>query len=181
MELDGEKYEFCSDFRDILEIFTYFNDLDLPDFAKWKIALALFYRRPIPPAVQGKAIAYLAEFIGTKGKPGKPLLDWQQDAPLILADVNKVAGREIRALEYVHWWTFLSWFHGIGDGLLSQVVAIRSRLAQGKKLEDWQAAFYREHGDLVKLRPRLSSLESDRQARLQRLLEGRKEAENATI
>ena len=78
------------------------------------------------------------------------LMDWEQDARAIVADVNKVAGMEIRALTYLHWWTFLSWFHAIGEGQLSTVVSIRDKLRRGKKLEQWE----KEHGsgqDMVPL------------------------------
>ena len=77
---------------------------------------------------------YLAGFVAgfqpQKAFGGK-LLDWQHDANLIVADINKVAGQEVRDLPFVHWWTFLAWFHGIGQGQLSTVVAIRDKLRKG--------------------------------------------------
>ena len=71
---------------------------------------------------------------GRPEKPGPKLLDWEHDAPLIVADVNRVAGTEVRSMEFLHWWTFLGWFHALGEGQLSTVVAIRGKLARGKKL-----------------------------------------------
>ena len=85
-----------------------------------------------------EAMEYMAEFISygeSEGHPGPKLIDWEQDAQLIIGDVNKVAGREVRETKYLHWWTFLSYFYGIGEGQLSTIVSIRSKKSSGRKLE----------------------------------------------
>ena len=169
---DGKSYAFHGDFRDILEIFSYFEDPDLPDYLKWQVALDLFYEEQIPESCRQEAIAFLAEFLrgGMQDKPGIKLLDWQQDAPLIVADVNKVAGTEIRSLPFLHWWSFLSWFHAIGQGQLSTVVAIRDKLHRGKPLEKWEKDFYREHKQMVDLPKRYSREELQQQEKLRQML-----------
>lgn len=173
--IGGKRYEIHSDFRDILEIFSYFSDPDLPDYLKWQIALALFYEGEIPRKDWESAMVFLSEFLcGGKpetGNPGPKLLDWQQDADLIVADINKAAGQEIRALPYLHWWTFLSWFHAIGDGQLSTVVSIRDKLARGKKLEGWEKEYYRDHKHRVELTKRYSQQELQQRQQLERLLD----------
>ena len=151
-EFGGISYRFNADFRDILQIIGYLNDTSKPEFVRWSIALELFYNDPIPVKHQQSAMEYLAKFISygeTKAKPGPKLIDWEQDAQLIIGDVNKVAGREIRATKFLHWWTFLSYFYGVGEGALSSVVAIRNKKARHKKLEKWEEEFYKEHKDLV--------------------------------
>jgi len=170
--LGGKRYGFHGDFRDILEIFSYFDDPDLPEHLKWKVALALFYEEQIPEACQQEAIRFLAEFLrgGAEETPGVKLLDWQQDAPLIVADINKVAGQEIRSLPFLHWWSFLSWFHAIGQGQLSAVVAIRDKLRRGKPLDAWEKEFYREHKRQVDLPKRYSREELRQQEKLRQLL-----------
>lgn len=172
--IGGRTYGIHGDFRDILEIFSYLNDPDLPDFVKWQIALALFYEGEIPRENEQEAMEFLAEFIACGKKeaasPGPKLLDWEQDADMIVADVNKVAGREIRALPFVHWWTFMAWFHAIGEGQLSAVVAIRDKLRRGKKLEKWEQDFYRENKARVVLKKRYSAEDLAQQARLKRML-----------
>lgn len=174
VNIGGKRYGIHWDFRDILEIFTYFQDPDLPDYLKWQIALALFYAEPVPEGMQQDAMEALAEFINGGGQETgaerKPLLDWQQDAALIVADVNKVAGLEIRSLPFLHWWTFLGYFHAIGEGQLSAVVAIRAKLQKGKKLEDWEKSYYRENRQLIEMKKRYSREELQEQARLQALL-----------
>ena len=173
--IGGKCYEIHTDYRDILEIFSYFSDPDLPEYMQWQIALALFYEEPIPRQHQSEAMQYLSDFLcGGKpetGTPGPKLLDWQQDGDLIAADINKVAGQEIRALKYLHWWTFLSWFHAIGDGQLSTVVSIREKLARGKKLEGWEKEYYREHKHRVELPKRYSRQELAQRQQLKDLLE----------
>ena len=170
----GRAYQIHTDYRDILEIFSYFEDPDLPVSLKWKIALALFYEREIPDESLQQAMEFLAEFL--KGgrqdteRVAPKLLDWQQDAGVIVAEVNKVAGQEIRALPYVHWWTFLSWFHGIGEGQLSLLVGIREKLRKGKKLEPHEKDYYREHKAQVDLQTRYSREELAQRDALNKLL-----------
>ena len=172
--IGGVTYPIHADYRDILEIFGYFDDPDLPEYLRWQIALALFYEGQIPPEHQQEAMEYLHSFLrcgAREEKPGHKLLDWQQDAAIIAADVNKVAGQEIRALPFVHWWTFMAWFNAIGEGQLSAIVSIRDKLRRGKKLEQWEKDFYRENKARVDLPKRYSAQELEEQARLKKLLE----------
>ena len=112
VKLGGRDFEFYGDFRNILDVLSYFQNPDFPPFLQWQIALALFYKAPVPPQLQPEAKEDLALFINggrsDRGAGGQKLLDWQQDAPLILAGVNQAAGQEIRALPFCHWWTFRS-------------------------------------------------------------------------
>lgn len=172
--IGGKKYRIHGDYRDILEIFSYFSDPDLPLYLQWQIALALFFDEPIPEEDQPEAMDYLLRFIncGNAQEPsaGHKLLDWEQDASMIVADVNKVAGQEIRALPFLHWWTFMAYFHAIGEGQLSTVVAIRDKIARGKKLEDWEKSFYRENKKRVDLPVRYSQAERRQRERLEKML-----------
>lgn len=171
--IGGKRYELHGDFRDILEIFSYLENPDLPEYARWRVAVALFYEGEIPEADYPEALAYLVFFIGCgqeAGKPGPKLLDWEADAMTIIADINKVAGQEIRSLPFVHWWTFMAWFHGIGEGQLSTIVGIRDKLRKGKKLEPWEQEFYRENKHRVDMKKRYSKEELEAQARIQALL-----------
>lgn len=172
--IGGKAYDLHADYRDILEIFSYFEDPDLPAFLCWQIALALFYEGEIPQEHQQEAMEYLSHFI-TCGqtppqKPGYKLLDWEQDADAIVADVNRVSGQEIRGLPFLHWWTFLSWFHAIGEGQLSTLVSIRDKLRRGKKLESWEKEFYRENKQKVDIKKHYSRQELQQQEELKRLL-----------
>jgi hypothetical protein len=61
---------------------------------------------------------------------------------------------EIRSGEYMHWWTFLSYFFEIGDCLFAQVVRIRDKLARNKKLEKAERDWLKHNRHLVDIQPR---------------------------
>ena len=65
----------------------------------------------------------------------------------------------MRALPYLHWWSFLGWFAAIGEGPLATAVAIRDKLRRGKKLEGWELDYYRAHRARIDLRAPLSAEE----------------------
>ena len=174
--IGGVEYPINTDFRDILEIFSYLDDPDTPAFIRWQVALALFYEGQIPPKDRAEAMEYLALFLNggreDRGKPAPRLLDWERDCDLIISDINRVAAREIRLERYIHWWTFLSWFHAIGEGQLSAVVGIRDKLRRGKRLEGWEKDFYRENKDRVDLKRKCSAEELEEKRRLIAMLDG---------
>ena len=106
---------------------------------------------------------FLARFL-TGGEPlpqyaGPRRICWEQDAQAIAADVNKVAGLEVRSCPYIHWWTFLGWFRAVGEGQLSMLVTLRYKLHRGLALEPWEQEFYRENRERVRLRQRLTPAE----------------------
>lgn len=147
-EIGGVEYPINTDFRDVLEILDYLNDSARPEYIRWQIALGLFYEGNIPEQLQREAMEFLSEFVsyGEKNtQSGPKLMDWKQDSQIIISDVNKVAGREVRETKYLHWWTFLSYFYGIGEGQLSTIISIRSKKRSGKKLEKWEEEFYKKN------------------------------------
>ena len=171
--IGGVEYPIHADFRDILDIFRYLEDPDQPEYVRWRIALALFYDGEIPQAHLQEAMEYLADFIACgerDSKPGPKLLDWEQDAQVIVADVNKVAGTEVRAMPFLHWWTFVAYFNAIGEGQMSTLVSIRDKIRRGKKLEKWEQEYYRKNKERVDLKTRYSAEELAEQERLKKLL-----------
>lgn len=172
-DIGGKTYEINTDFRDVLEIISYLDDPNRPEFLRWQIAIALFYDGTIPAEHQSEAMEYLASFISCgelDTKPGPKLLDWEQDARAIVADVNKVSGTEVRALPYLHWWTFLSYFQAIGEGQLSTIVTIRDKLRRKKKLEKWEQDFYRDNKSLIDFKKKYTAEELAEQERLKKIL-----------
>lgn len=172
--IGGIEYEINSDYRDILEIIRHLDDPDEPDLVRWHTAIALFYEGEIPHEHEREAMEYLSAFISYGEKDADAsavrVMDWEQDAKAIVADVNKVAGQEIRRLPYLHWWTFLSYFNALGEGHFLTLVAIRNKLRKGKPLEKWEKEFYREHHDQVVLKKKYSAEELAEQERLKQLL-----------
>ena len=172
--IGGITYPIHTDYREILEIFSCLQNEDMPEFLRWQIALNLFYDGQIPDGDFAEAAEYFRWFIlcgeEEQQNPGPQLLDWEKDAQVIVADVNKVAGREIREQPYLHWWTFYGLFRSIGEGNLSTLVSIRDKLRRGKKLEPWEQEYYRRNKNRVKLQKNYSAEELAEQARLQALL-----------
>lgn len=174
-EIGGVRYLINADYRDILEIFRHLDDPDQPEYVRWRIALALFYEGEIPTEHRQEAMEYLTEFIacGEKNtRSGPKLLDWEQDAQVIVAEVNKVAGTEIRAVPFLHWWTFMAYFNAIGEGQLSTLVSLRDKLRRGKKLEKWEREYYQKNKSRVELKKRYSAEDLAEQERLKKLLNG---------
>ena len=87
------------------------------------------------------------------------LMDWEQDGDMIVPAVNKVAGKEIRAVPYMHWWTFFGYFMESGECLFNTVVGIRSKKAKGEKLDKWEKKFYQENKNIIDIKTRLSDEE----------------------
>ena len=83
------------------------------------------------------------ESIGIKTRSS--VVNWEQDQQIIASAVNVVAKKEIRTEPYVHWWTFMGYYMGIGEGLFSTIVTIRSKIKEGKKLEKYEQHFKRQN------------------------------------
>lgn len=179
LTVGGQSWAIHGDFRDVLDVIGWLDGAEgenlLPE-ERWYVALALFYRDfpQMPQDCCPEAAQKLAEFIAggrtDSGPAGPRLLDWQQDAPMIVAGVNRAAGCEVRALPFLHWWSFLAWFSAIGEGPLATVVAIRDKLRRGKKLEAWEMSYYRAHRAEIDLRPARSEAEQAEHDRLLALL-----------
>ena len=171
LPVGGREVAIRWEFREVLAVMEALNDDRWPLFARWHKALRLFYKEPIVPGEQAAAMELLAEFItcGRAHTPGPRLMCWRQDAELIISAVNGVAGREVRG-EQLHWWTFLSYFHAIGDSTFAQVVALREKLRTGKKLTEPEKQFYRQNRALVRLED--TPLVRQEKAHLEALLKG---------
>lgn len=91
----------------------------------------------------------------------KPLINWDQDEGIIFPALNKVAGKEIREIDYMHWWTVLGLFNEIGEGLYSNVINIRYKLAHNKKLSKGEQDFYRNNKELIDIKVKLTAEEQD--------------------
>ena len=89
-------------------------------------------------------------------------MDWDQDADIIIPAINRVAGTgDVRAMPYLHWWTFLGYYMEIGESLFSNIVQIRQKKAKRKKLEKWEQEFYRENKKLIDIKAKLSEEEEE--------------------
>ena len=154
----GSEYEIRYQYTAALDVLRAYNDPELDEDERVEIMLRILIPdfEKIPVEFYKEAIEKCISFLDCNkkddGKSKPKLIDWEQDAYLIMPEINKVAGREIRWEKNVHWWTFLGWYMGIGDGFLMTVLHIRRKLAAHKKLEKWEQEFYRENKETVDLK-----------------------------
>lgn len=165
LEVGGKPYRIRTDFRDILTIMLAFADPELDDREKYVVMLTILYEdRDIPvedvPEAIERAIWFLdcGQTNEDKKSPRK-VMDWEQDEAILFPAINKVAGKEARAVEHMHWWTFMGYFMEIEGGTFSTVLAIRQKRAKGKKLEKWELEFYRNNRALCDLKTRYTAEE----------------------
>lgn len=161
LAVGGVNYEIRTDFRAVLDILRACNDPDLPEWGRNEVMIRILYPEweTIPKESLPEACEKAVEFIDCGNKPGDDkksrhrLMDWDQDAEMLIPAINKVyGGGDVRSLPYLHWWTFLGYYMEIGEGLFSSVLNIRSKRAKGKKLEKWEKEFERENRRLIKLK-----------------------------
>ncbi|MGL5514976.1 MAG: Gp15 family bacteriophage protein [Sporomusa sp.] len=170
LEVGGKAYEIRTDFRAIIDILIAFNDPELESFIRPQVMLEIIYvdYESIPDQDIEEAVKKAMDFIdcGMKEDANKPkprTMDWEQDAPLIIPAINRVAGKEIRASEYMHWWTFMGCYMEIHECTFSQIVSIRTKKAKGKKLEKYEQEYFKENKELIILKHPLS--EEDERAK----------------
>lgn len=164
IEVHGIEYNIRSDFRAIIDILTAMNDPDLfepgtgeneQNLIKAMVMLDILFCEEIPVEDLQEACDKASEFIDMgmpEDKNPVRVMDWEQDAKLIMPAVNKVAGTEIRSLPYVHWWTFMGYYMEIGECLFSSVLNIRQKKSKCKKLEKWETEFYKENKAIIDLK-----------------------------
>lgn len=161
LNIGGIDYEIRTDYRAVLDLLTALNDNDLTDsdeqieaYMKSRVILEIMFPQcdDIPAEHLQEALDKVVEFIdmGITEDSKKPkTMDWEQDAPILIPAINKVLNCEIRAEKYIHWWTFLGAYMGIGESLFSNIVSIRQKKAKGKKLDKWEMEFYKENKSLI--------------------------------
>lgn len=159
--INGRTYKLRTDFRDILNILVAFDDPELEDAERQYICLYTIYPEfdEMPQsdyeAAYKAAIRFIDNGMERGGStPGKRTMDWEQDAALIFPAVNRVAGTEVRALEYLHWYTFTGYFMEIKDSTFATILSLRQKKARGKKLEKTEREFWEHNKGLCILRPK---------------------------
>lgn len=176
IDVGGEFLNIRTDYRAILDILKYFEDPDYEKDERMMICLQILYidfdripQERYPEAAE-KAMAFIDGGIKGDGRPKPRTMDWEQDAPIIIPAINRVVGKEIRAVEYMHWYTFLGAYMEIGQSVFSTVVEIRKKKALGRKLEKWEKEYLRDNRELVELKTKYTQEELDEQERLLREL-----------
>lgn len=156
VEVGGTEYPIRSDYRAALDICAALSDPELSEQDKSVVALTIFYPDldTIPPSLYGEALERCMRFLNCgqeqhHGGRSPRLVDWEQDFQYIVAPINRVVGREIRAVEYMHWWTFIAAYYEIGDCTFAQIVRVRDQLVRGKPMDKPDREWYRRNRELV--------------------------------
>lgn len=185
LTVGGEDYSIRTDYRNVLQVFEAFQDPELTQEEKWIVAIYLLFEGfscddDVLEAAQdgfdlGEAMKQISWFISA-GQPEKQVLEqptynWTQDEQMIFSAVNKVAGRETRELEYLHWWTFLGYFNEVGEGTFSFIVGIRNKLNKGKKLEKHEKEFLSHNKEMVLMKKPLTKEEQEQEDAYKSLLD----------
>ena len=157
LTIGGRAYPVNFGWQNAIEILIDFQN---PEYAH-AVKVASMLRKLLPNWMEipkehiSEAIEKACAFLDCgkqKNDKNRPrVMDWKQDADMIIPAVNSVAGVEIRLDPRIHWWTFFGWYMSIGDGLFATVLRIRGKKAKGKPLDKWEEEFYRENRQIIDL------------------------------
>lgn len=159
LEVGGRTYAIRSDYRAVLDICAALSDPDLDDQEKAYVALYILYPDfdEMPSSHYQEALNKCFWFLNcgseeTNTRKAPKLVDWEQDFQYIVAPINRVVGTEIRAVDYLHWWSFISAYYEIGDCTFAQIVRIRDKKAKGKKLDKSEQEWYKNNRHMVDMK-----------------------------
>ena len=146
------------DFRMVLDCFEALNDNELSPSEQMYAALIIFYEelnsledinshRDILNELQQEMVNFfnIGESEMQSNTQNYRLIDWHKDSNLICSAINNVAKTEIRALSYLHWWTFMGYYAAVGECALSTIVGIRYKIAKNEKLEKYEKKFRQDN------------------------------------
>lgn len=158
-----------TDFRIVIDVLIAFDNPEYDQMDKWLYCMMSLVEDfdNLPEENYEEMCLALLDFIDmgsdkSSKKTSKKLMDWEQDATMVVSAVNKVVGQEIRTLDYLHWWSFMGSYMEIDDkSLFSHVLSIRAKKAKEKKLEDWEQKFYQENKALIDIKEKLTAEEEE--------------------
>ena len=159
VEVNGQSYAIRNqgDYRMVLDCFVALNDDELDTQSKIFSALIIFYEGMNDIEDLDKlgdieeAIKQMYKFFNCgedyqeDERKFPKLIDWEEDSQLICSAINKVSGQEIRALDYLHWWTFMGYYLAIGESPLANIVSIRHKIINSEKLEKYERKFQHDN------------------------------------
>ena len=107
------------DYRMVLDVFSVLEDEELNQEERFISALIIFYEdlnEVEDVYANANIVSDLLKQMFWFLRGGKDeddsntknqkLIDWNGDSDIIISAINNVAGREVRAEQYTHWWTF---------------------------------------------------------------------------
>ena len=176
LTVNGREEPIRWEYTAALDAIAAMNDKNLQDSEKIFAFLWIlfenfedFTREDYAPAFD-EGIRFINNGLDAEAKDNIKLVDYEQDYRLMIPAINRVAGKEIRNEENVHWWTFLGWFMEMGECTYQTVLSIRRKRGKGKKLDAGEAEFLKDNKDLVLIRPKLSEEEKRQMEEDERIL-----------
>ena len=163
VDVDGVRHKIRADYRAVLDILTALSDPELTKGEQLNILLNIFYIEPpdnIEEAIK-QCFGFINRFQPDGDIPQPKLMDWEQDFGLIADAITIKTGHDIRADEYMHWWTFVGYYMNIGDCFFAQTISVRKKLAKGQKLDDSEREFYRSNRSLIELNSKTTPEEDE--------------------
>ena len=175
VEINGKDFQITDDcnFKMVLDCYKALKDTELQPNEQLTCALYIFYKdfetisqfdeKELTEAVQKMTDIMDGDRKAT-GKNSiklKPVVDFEKDFPLICSSLLPILGYDIREKDYLHWWTFLSAFREIKEGVYAMVLQIRVKQAKGIPLEKEEQKFYRENKDTVDIEMELTEEERE--------------------
>lgn len=163
----GTEYAIRSDYRAALDILAVLSDPELDGYRQTAAVLSIFYPDFVnmPVEHEREAMEACIRFINggeeDDGRKSPRLVDWDQDFPLIVGAVNRVLGKEIRSLDYLHWWSLMAAYMEIGDCTFAQVVSIRDKQARHKTLDKAEKEWLKRNRRLVEFKRKYTKAEDD--------------------
>lgn len=178
LEVGNKYYDIRWDYKNCLLLMSALNDREFNEYERAFVLLDILFvnSSEIPDTYLQDAVEKGIWFLNcgknadSKKVISKPLYNLEQDEQMIFSAINKVAGREIRLDDDLHFWTFMGYFNEVGEGMFSTVVAIRDKRNKHKKLEKWEQEFYRKNKDIVDLKTPLTEREKEEMRELNKLL-----------
>jgi hypothetical protein len=168
IEIDGEFHPIRNkgDYRVVLDVLAVLNDVELTEKQRIEGALIIFFEDAYKIKNYQTAINEMMIFINngeeeTQTSTKAPIMDWEKDFKLLVAPLNKVLGFEVRSVEYLHWWSFLSGYMEIGESTFQTVISIRKKRQKGAKLEKWELEFFNENRKMIELPQRITAEEKE--------------------
>lgn len=169
LEVNGVEHPIRTDFRVIMRVLFAMGDPELEDKEKAFVCLYDIYedfndlKSDDYEAAFKAAIDFMdcGEKRSSEKTPSKGVVDFEQDERLLIAAVNRVAGCEVRSMDYLHWWTFMGYFMEIGECTYSTVLSLRSKKNKGKKLEKWEQEFWANNKNICEIREKLTAAEQE--------------------
>lgn len=178
--VNGEEWDIRTHFADILKIIVAFNDPNIDNAEKIYVCLHILYEgfEEMPESDYEAAFKAALKFIDCgmpegKKKPGNArTMDWEQDESILFPAINKIAGFEVRAVTYLHWWTFMGFFMEIStDGVFGSVLRLRQKKKNRKvQLDKAEKEFWSANRELCEIKPKLSDEERAAKERLKNML-----------